>query len=1803
MRPFHWLWKPQRKSSPVAKPSRRGRHSGLPLERLEDRLAPANASIVDNTLTITFNDPSETVTVANGGTSLTLTGSAGINSTSKPSQAFFTADFNRIVVLDSVAGTGQTLNFGSGSILALTGGLDVTGVETVSFGFGINTSGGTAALSVVAPRTISVGAVTLTGGSGGVTLTAQGAIAANYSGVVINGSTITTAANGNVNISGTGGSGPSNNNVGVRLESNALVTSGGTGTVTVSGTGGSGTGTGHEGVVLFTGAQIRSGGAGTVSVTGTGGANSLGSAFGVRVNATTQISSGTGGNVIVQGTGGGGSGDYQIGVDVDSNAVITSGTGGTVSVTGTGGAGIGNFHYGVWVFDLSSRITSGGGAVSVTGTGTSTSEGVRLENTGGITSGSNAPITVTTDSLTIASGLINSGSGTTTVRTRSAGTLINLGGADVLIGIPLTLGLTATEINTITAGTLVIGRNDATASGAIAVSSSITPTGTTTLHLRTGSTVIASGLAGISETNLAITAGGNVSLTSTGTGTNVTNVSILSASGSITFTGDPDGFSVATVNGQSGVSASGDITLTTIGTNSDLTVTASNPVSSSTGNVALNAGRTVTLSANVSATGAGTLTVSGNSGAGARNILVNSGVQVISDFGLLTLDADQGSPVSGADVDGVLIDGGLVRSTGGSVTVQGRGFGPGAGVRVQNAGVIRAGGITTQATVVGNSGSGGTGTHGVVVIGSNSRITSDGGNVAVTGTSLGVLGGNSTAQQYGVLVHQSAGITAGGTGSITVSGTGGSAQGGENHGVNVTLGSAIASAGGPVNVSGTGGGGGPSFGVQVADGSVISAGGSASTTVVGLGGLSTSGGIGANGGSIGVRVFINARIGGNSSGAVEVTGTSRATGGNNANIGVLLDTSVIESSGGPVTVIGTSTQSNLGPDHGVAVFNTSTIGGGSGAVVIQGTTSSGLANSFGVSVGKNPGNNGDSAGTVSSTSSVLIEADRLDVTTVGTISAGTGSVTLRGRTAARPINLGGADGTDLGLTDAELDRVTAGTLVIGSATAGAVTVSAAITRPASTAVELRSGADLVISGGQLNTAGGTLFLSPGSTASVQPTLAGIDLTTGTTSFTSGADLAIQINGTTLDTQYTQLRVAGTVDLTGVDLILSGSYTSVADDSFVIVQATSRLGTFNGLPDGTTFTYRGRTLRIDYTATQVILTDLVPATLTATVDGSGNLTVTDVEPGGKHNVLKLERGLVGLVDSIILSDANERFASAPAGWTLSADRRSISTPATFTGTMTIDAAEGNDSLTIHHGGGDPLAGGVTYHGGAGGTDSLAFTGSLLASATLTHASTSAGSAVLDGQALSYTGLESPIAINPALLKRCSTSPPPPRHPQGRWAPTCRSPAPARPGRSRWSRRCRLADHSHRQRRQHRTRQPTRRLVGCPHPRRPGRCRLPSGRYRRHRHHRQSDPAQHRNRLSVSKHLGCFPLRLRFHGERRCPRSGAGRHRPGRLGRHRQHRRRHLRRGRLHRAEQPHPARRSRWRHQPHRLHRCHWHRHADAHRPHLRRRHPHQLRHGEPRQHRLDRRHLHPQRRHRQPRHRPADRYHQPDQCDERDHQRRQRRRPLPGTRRRQWPHLHPRWQHRQQRQPHLRRRLPCRDRHRLQPRRRGRSHCPASGDRERPGHQPGRLHPHRDRRGRQRRRQTLRHRRPAVSAQRRPLDRPRRSHRLRLPWRRRRGQPHRRFLRRPVHATRLLPGRRPYLRPRRSAPRQRRQLRHHHQHLHRRQQRQHQLQQRPARQLHRPRTRPPPGWQRHRSDLQSPRHRQQRHPGRRRHPV
>src|SRR5262249_22161161 len=108
--------------------------------------------------------------------------------------------------------------------------------------------------------------------------------------------------------------------------------------------------------------------------------------------------------------------------------------------------------------------------------------------------------------------------------------------------------------------------------------------------------------------------------------------------------------------------------------------------------------------------------------------------------------------------------------------------------------------------------------------------------------------------------------------------------------------------------------------------------------------------------------------------------------------------------------------------------------------------------------------------------------------------------------------------------------------------------------------------------------------------------------------------------------YGTLNASGNVVVTGSTLVLSFAFTSATNDAFTIINKTSGgavTGTFNGLPEGGTFTDGGRTYQITYVGgdgNDVVVTDITaggptptptatPAAPTATATPAGAPTAT------------------------------------------------------------------------------------------------------------------------------------------------------------------------------------------------------------------------------------------------------------------------------------------------------------------------------------------------------------------------------------------------------------------------------------------------------------------------------------------------------------------------------------------------------------------------------------------------------------------
>ncbi|MCX7417987.1 MAG: hypothetical protein NT013_00410, partial [Planctomycetia bacterium] len=139
---------------------------------------------------------------------------------------------------------------------------------------------------------------------------------------------------------------------------------------------------------------------------------------------------------------------------------------------------------------------------------------------------------------------------------------------------------------------------------------------------------------------------------------------------------------------------------------------------------------------------------------------------------------------------------------------------------------------------------------------------------------------------------------------------------------------------------------------------------------------------------------------------------------------------------------------------------------------------------------------------------VTLVADALDINTI--IDVGTGTVTVLQQTDSQLINLGGADATGtLGLTDAELDFITARKLVIGNSQSGAITVSSDIdltATPTVTTLRLNTGA------GVTSTAGGIKVASLAISAAGAVRLTDTDTALTTVAITTTGAVTVSQSG-------------------------------------------------------------------------------------------------------------------------------------------------------------------------------------------------------------------------------------------------------------------------------------------------------------------------------------------------------------------------------------------------------------------------------------------------------------------------------------------------------------------------------------------------------------------------------------------------------------------------------------------------------------------------------------------------------------------
>jgi len=356
-------------------------------------------------------------------------------------------------------------------------------------------------------------------------------------------------------------------------------------------------------------------------------------------------------------------------------------------------------------------------------------------------------------------------------------------------------------------------------------------------------------------------------------------------------------------------------------------------------------------------------------------------------------------------------------------------------------------------------------------------------------------------------------------------------------------------------------------------------------------------GVGGNNGALnsGLVVHQGSVVESTNGGSINLTGTGGSGGSAGMGIRVLFGGIVRTTGAGSIALTGTGGTSVSGTiNYGVSLDNISSVTiNGSGPIAINATAGAN-APAFFTSGGTNR-IGFDGVNTYSG--NIIINADSMSV--ANAIIQTTSTATLRQKSNGQLINLGAADSAGtLGLTDAELDQVTAGTVQIGDANSGAITVSAIIS-PLNYQT-LAFGNNVVFAA------------TGGFSADVGPTAATYEkmTVTGTATLTAGATLSVAA---------------------------IGGYVPAPADSFILLAndgADAITGIFNGLPEGALVNVGGVNKKITYVAVtgkDVVLVNpavFPPLATTLAASGMSNTVATlngTVNPGGAATTAWFEWG--------------------------------------------------------------------------------------------------------------------------------------------------------------------------------------------------------------------------------------------------------------------------------------------------------------------------------------------------------------------------------------------------------------------------------------------------------------------------------------------------------------------------------------------------------------------------------------------------
>lgn len=185
--------------------------------------------------------------------------------------------------------------------------------------------------------------------------------------------------------------------------------------------------------------------------------------------------------------------------------------------------------------------------------------------------------------------------------------------------------------------------------------------------------------------------------------------------------------------------------------------------------------------------------------------------------------------------------------------------------------------------------------------------------------------------------------------------------------------------------------------------------------------------------------------------------------------------------------------------------------------------------------------------------------------------------------------------------------------------------------------------------GPIGVSGGTV--SPGVST-------GILTANGNVALDGASTLSVQLNGTTVGTNYDQLRVNGSVDLGNSTLNATLGFTPVFGNSFTIVDNDDTdpiLGKFAGLPEGALLSFGSTKLQISYIGgdgNDVVLTDVPPS---LSID---DVTLGEGDSGAVNAVFTVSLSYISDLPITVDFTTSDGTANAPGDYETTSGMLSI-----------------------------------------------------------------------------------------------------------------------------------------------------------------------------------------------------------------------------------------------------------------------------------------------------------------------------------------------------------------------------------------------------------------------------------------------------------------------------------------------------------------------------------------------------------------